>query len=122
MALPESTRLRMRVDALTWRLKEANEDLEQMRMEATHLEQTLTNARVASLLGEEGADDVIAFSARSDRTLSSLETEESLVRALEQRQREATAHYRRALSKEWAQQIVRRMQQLSGGDIAPAGD
>ncbi|MCA1595101.1 MAG: hypothetical protein LC772_01545 [Chloroflexi bacterium] len=111
MPISESVRLRTRLDALTWRLKEASDDLERLRREASQAERELQDARLAALLGEEGAGEVDAISAQSDVTRVRMASEESLVARLQQRQVETSDRYRRALGSEWARRLVARWQQ-----------
>lgn len=118
MPISESVRLRTRLDALTWRLKEASDDLERLRREAYQAEQELQNAKLANLLGEEGPGGVEAISAQSDATRTRMANEELLVARLQQRQTETSDRYRRALGTEWARMLVVRWQQSN----APGGD
>ncbi|HET6382735.1 MAG TPA: hypothetical protein VFJ58_05020 [Armatimonadota bacterium] len=122
MSLPDSERLRTKLDALSWRLREASDDLVRKRQEAAEAAKSLQDARVASLLGEEDPTVIPAKSARSETAESILADEESLVRRLEQSRSEAQRDYQQALRREWGAQLLRRWRQLMTEGEGGAGD
>lgn len=111
----------MKLDALTWRLREAADDLERMRREATAAEQTLQDAQLAALLEEEGPGDPAAISLQSAATQSQLADEESLVELLRKRRSETHQEYCRARRKELILRLQERWGQGSGVGTAEAG-
>ncbi len=92
MELKESDRLRVRLLAIDLRLAELSHEMERTQVQVQRLETELEDARLASLMDEEGAD-VAALAPELERRRDSLEIQRELVDRVKQSQwRARVAH------------------------------
>jgi hypothetical protein len=100
MALSESDKLGIRLDALIWRLEEAREDLAVVQREVKAVEQQVVDHRFARLFEEVGPPTEPDLTAAAERSRLRLASEQSLVERLQQRCSETRESYERAIRRE----------------------